>query len=489
MRLSETGFSSGTVIAMHNRLRRYEIITNNKGETFRNKSTVLLIAAAVLLSSCGTAVQTASSGNGQRYQDGIYSSAPSFRSRTEKAEEKAETEALVEKTKASQIYLFGDRKDTVMIPDNMAATIKYDREARSTVVSVYENPYDWRNNIMDPWDFYTPYSIGSSWYWSRHYNPWYYTGAWGRPYWRYSSWYYDPWYYGGWYDPWYYGGWYDPWYYGYAGFWDPWYYMHPHYAGWYGGWYDPYWGHHHHHHGPGHGPSHKPDDNHGPRVYTGTRHSTGSDRVFARSSSLRGGSSVSSRPINRSTASSGSAVTSRPAAGKNGITRTSSAIRDRQTAASKNPATVTSRPSSGRTATVTRTAPGGRTGTAVRPSGSSSQSRTATVNRQSNHRRPAVTSPGTSSGSSSTYNRGFSSQSSENRSTSTGQSYRSSRSENTYNRSNSQAYERSSSQSYNRSSGVSSYNRSSGSTATRSTGGGGGGFSRSGGSSGGGMRR
>ena len=126
------------------------------------KSTVLLIAAAVLLSSCGTAVQTASSGNGQRYQDGIYSSAPSFRSRTEKAEEKAETEALVEKTKASQIYLFGDRKDTVMIPDNMAATIKYDREARSTVVSVYENPYDWRNNIMDPWDFYTPYSIGSS---------------------------------------------------------------------------------------------------------------------------------------------------------------------------------------------------------------------------------------------------------------------------------------------------------------------------------------
>ena len=215
------------------------------------KSSVLLIAAAVLLSSCGTAAQMASSDSGQRFADGIYSSAPSIRSRAEKVEDKAETQALVEKTKASQIYLFGDRKDTVMIPDNMAATIKYDREIGSTVVSVYENPYDWRNNI-DPWYYYSPYSVGSSWYWSRHYNPWYYTGAWGYPYWRYSSWYFDPWYYGGFYDPWYYG-------FGYAGYWgwyDPWYYMHPHYAGWYGGWYDPYWGHHHHHHHPGHKPDH-----------------------------------------------------------------------------------------------------------------------------------------------------------------------------------------------------------------------------------------
>lgn len=447
------------------------------------KSTVLLIAAAVMLSSCGTAAQMASSGSGQRFSDGIYSSAPSIRTKAEKMEDKAQTEALVEKTKASEIYLFGDKKDTVMIPDNMAATIKYDRSLGSTVVSVYENPYDWRNNIVDPWYYYTPYSIGSSWYWSRHYHPWYYGSVWARPYWRY-----DPWYYG-FYDPWYYGGWYDPWYYSYAGWYDPWYYMHPHYAGWYGGWYDPYWGHHHHHHGPGHGPVHKPDDDHRPRVYTGTRHSTGSDRVFAGNRPLRGGSSVSSRPVNRTTATSGTAVTSRPAAGKSGITRTSSAVRDRQTAAAKNPASVTARPSSGRTATVTRTAPGVRTGSTVRQSATGSGSgRTATTSRQPNHRRPVVTSPGSPTG---THNRGFSSQATENRSTSSGQSYRSSRSENTYDRSSSQTYERSSSsQSYNRSAGTSSYNRSSSSSSTRSYGGGGGGgVSRSGGSSGGGMRR
>ena len=274
------------------------------------KSTVLLIAAAVMLSSCGTAAQMASSDSGQRFADGIYSNAPSIRTKAEKMEDKAETEALVEKTKASEIYLFGDKKDTVLIPDNMAATIKYDRENRSTVVSVYENPYDWRNGIMDPWDFYTPYSIGSTWYWSRHWNPWYYNGAWAYSTWRYRSWYYDPWYYSSWYyDPWYYGGWYDPWYYG--GFWgiSPWYGWYPHYAGWYGGWYDPYWGHHlrpgyipGHNHG---GPSHHPDKDHKPRVYKGTRHSTGSDRVFAGTSSLRGGSTVSSRPVNRTTATSG----------------------------------------------------------------------------------------------------------------------------------------------------------------------------------------
>ena len=301
MHLSETGFSSGTVIAMHNRLRRYEIIIKYKGENCMKKSTVLLIAAAVMLSSCGTAAQMASSDNGQRFADGIYSNAPSIGTKAEKMEDKAETEALVEKTKASEIYLFGDRKDTVLIPDNMAATIKYDRENRSTVVSVYENPYDWRNGLMDPWDFYTPYSIGSTWYWSRHWNPWYYNGAWAYSTWRYHSWYYDPWYY----DPWYYSGWYDPWYYG--GFWgvSPWYGWYPHYAGWYGGWYDPYWGHHlrpgyipGHHHG---GPSHHPDKDHKPRVYNGTRHSTGSDRVFAGTSSLRGGGTVSNRPVNRIT--------------------------------------------------------------------------------------------------------------------------------------------------------------------------------------------
>ena len=91
------------------------------------KSSMLLIAAALVLSSCGTAVLSASSDNGQRFQDGIYGSSPSFRSKTEKAAEKAETDALVQKTKASEIYLFGDRKDTIMLSDNSIASKKKSR--------------------------------------------------------------------------------------------------------------------------------------------------------------------------------------------------------------------------------------------------------------------------------------------------------------------------------------------------------------------------
>ena len=203
--------------------------------------TLMMLAAFCMLTSCGTVSKLASSGDGQKFQDGIYGKTPDFRSKAEKEESKAKTDELIAKTKESPIYLFGDRKDTVMIPENYKATIKYDQQLGNTVVTVEENPYDWRNNL-NPWSWYTPYSIGSSWYWSRHYNPWYWDA------WSYNPWYYryGGWY-GGWYDPWYYGygGWYDPWYYGYGG----WYgYMHPYYCGWYGGW-DPYW-HHHHHHGP-----------------------------------------------------------------------------------------------------------------------------------------------------------------------------------------------------------------------------------------------
>ena len=70
-------------------------------------SSVTLIAVIMILSSCATASRFSSSGNGQQFQDGIYSSAPSFRDRSVMKEEKAEVEALVAKTKESEIYLFG----------------------------------------------------------------------------------------------------------------------------------------------------------------------------------------------------------------------------------------------------------------------------------------------------------------------------------------------------------------------------------------------
>ena len=238
------------------------------------KSLLLVIAVLTVLSSCGVTANMASSSDGQKFQDGIYGNVPSFKSKTELASSQKETDELIEKTKGSTIYLFGDKKDTVFIPKDMAAKISFDNEFGGTTVTVAE--YDW--GYDSPWNWYspyTPYSIGSSWYWSRHYSPWYWN-TWAYTPWHYSGWY-SPWY-TGWYDPWYYGGWYDPWYYGYG--YAGWYggFYGPYYCGWYGGW-DPYW-HHHHHHGyyPGHHHGHQPQY---VDTWRGSRHQTGSDKLYA----------------------------------------------------------------------------------------------------------------------------------------------------------------------------------------------------------------
>ncbi len=341
------------------------------------KSSALLIAATLMLSACGSMAKYASSDSGQKYKDGIYSNTPAFRTKEEKEESKSETQALVEKTKESQIYLFGDKKDSVAIPQDMSAMIKYDQKLGGTVVTVGENPYDWRYDLENNYGYYYgPYSIGSSWYWSRHYSPWY---SWSCSPWRYHGWY-DPWYYGSMYDPWYYNGWYDPWYGGWYGYYDPWYYgshwHYHHYCGWYGGW-DPYWGHHH-----GHGPVFIPDRP-GDRqeVRYVQRYRTEPQRVFS-SNSVRRGSSTRTSSVSRSssTGREGAVVSSSAArSGRGTATRVST---NRGTPSRVSASTSTRRP--GATASGTRTEvqtnyrrPAGTSATSSRPSsynGSSSSS-------------------------------------------------------------------------------------------------------------------
>ena len=388
------------------------------------KTYILFLAAVATVSSCGMIAGSVSSDNGQKFQDGIYNSSPSFRTKEEKAESKTETDALVAKTKESQIYLFGDKKDTVMIPQNMSARIQFNPEAGGTVVTVGEDPYGWWNGYT-----HTPYSIGSSWYWSRHYSPYYspYWGTWGYRPWRYYG-FYDPWYYGGFYDPWYYGGYgyYGHWY---GGFYDPWYYggwYDPWYCGGYWGWYDP----HHHHHRPSHivGGGHRDHVYHGLRAHTERRNSVST------------GSSSSSRSTVRTTGGTlrgGMSV---------GNTHSRSSVTRRPGASTRSGASV-SRPSSS--------------------TGSTSTTRAAS---STNYRRPSNSG---SAGSSGSYTRG-SSQSSQ-----------------SYTRGSS-SYDRSSGYSRSSSSGSSSYSRSSSSYGggssgySRSSSSGGGSYSRS---SSGGYRR
>lgn len=392
------------------------------------KSTVLMIAMTVMMTSCGTLSQLASSGNEQRFQDGLYSNTPEFMSKAEKQERQAETDALIAKTKESPVYLYNDNVESPVARPaaQQPAPIK---------VTVIENPYDWRNNI-NPWYYYPPYSIGSSWWWSRHYDPiywdisyrhygWYNPFHYGR--WHYGSSWYSPWYYDSWYNPWYYNSWYSPWY--YDSWYNPWYYdswhfgswYNPYYGGWYGGFHggfygiwDPFW--YHHRPGyPGYIPGHlgKPHREH----YNTPRRETeikAPNTPVNRTNTVRRGSGTSS-------------TTPRGTMGQSSTNR-------RPTTTSGSNRNETAAPSN-------------------RPSGS-------------NYRRPAVSS-GSSSGSSS-QNQGTVQRSSPN-------------------------YDRGSSSSYDRGSSSSSYNRSY-STPSRSSGFGGGGASggsyhRGGSSSGGGYSR
>ncbi len=445
------------------------------------KSSVLIIAAAFILSSCGAFTQLASSDSSQRFQDGIYSNTPSFRTKAEKAESQSESQALAQKTKESQIYLFGDKKDTVAIPQDMSALIRYDQKLGGTVVTVGENPYDWRFDLENNYGYYYgPYSIGSSWYWSRHYSPWY---SWDFAPWRYRGWY-DGWHYGSWYSPYYYGGyyggWYDPWYWGsHWGWYDPWYspYYNPYYCGWYGGW-DPYWGHHHHH---GHGPGHIGAPDHHKDVWYGSRHQTSSERVFGSSSSLRGGigsrSTVSrnssSTSASRAEASAGvssgrtasgrtTASAHTPAASRSSVIRTTPSIRNEKTSV-RNSGTAVRGTAERHTVTAgSQVTPSGRVEKAVQP----------------NYRKPAsVIVP------SGTVSRESSSSTSYNRATSTTDRSSTYDRNTSRNSSNTSSYNRSTS-----SAGRSSFSTGGGSSYSRGSSGGGfssGGSTRSGGSSGG----
>ena len=299
------------------------------------KIIILLIGSLFVLSSCGISSRYSSSGGGQMFSDGIYSSAPSFRARGQEAASKSELQALAEQTKASQIYLFGDHKDTVVIPDNMAATIRYDKNIGTSIMVAEFDPYDFTAGwYVDRyrWNSYMNLGMWNSIYYSRWHDPWYYSSI------------HNPWYYSGWYDPWYYGGWYDPWYYGYGyrGWYDPFYgYMHPRYCGWYGGW-DPHYHHHHHHH-----PVTPPISGSyfGRDVYRGSRLETSGSRVIAGKPSA---SSPSSGSVTRrvSTTSRSSFGTSRT-----GSTRE---VSGRSTAAYRRPAGTTSRASGSSSSSYSR---------------------------------------------------------------------------------------------------------------------------------------
>ena len=190
----------------------------------------------VVLTACGSMSQVSEYSSSQRYQDGIYYTGMKI-SPSETDLSQAKTEKLIARTKGSQIYLKGDRVDTLFIPENMSATLKFDKNQNTTTVTLLDmDEYLWdRYSYVGLWGYR---HWMDPWYWSyRPYRSWAYYGFydpfWYRPYtWYYDSWYYSPYsfYSWGWYDPF----WYDPYY--------TWFYP----SGWHNNWYYNryYYGHH-----------------------------------------------------------------------------------------------------------------------------------------------------------------------------------------------------------------------------------------------------
>ena len=185
------------------------------------KSLMILIAAVIAASFTDALAQQTSSGS--RFEDGIYTR-PGSRGKKTKASETIkegaangteELDALIEKTRSSEIYLLGEEPKTVVVPQSKSTTVKFG-EKSGTTLTIQDAPdvtilfntdpwYSWNTRyglyVNDPW-FY-----GSYYYRPYHYGP-YYCGSW---YYRHDPWYYrwacDPWYWG-YYDPWYGNPWY-----------------------------------------------------------------------------------------------------------------------------------------------------------------------------------------------------------------------------------------------------------------------------------------
>ena len=150
------------------------------------KTNILVLSGAFLaLASCGSASQYASS---QQYQDGFYSRPAKTETKADVLASRNKVNELVKETENSTLFLKAGETDTLFIPENTSATLKFNKQDNSTVVTVTNTPA----YSLYPDGFAAGYAAG----WASSYWPGTYWGSWYyRPYW--SSWYWgaDPWYY------------------------------------------------------------------------------------------------------------------------------------------------------------------------------------------------------------------------------------------------------------------------------------------------------
>ena len=195
---------------------------------------IITLAALAALTSCVSMTRVAQD-TSSRYQDGIYYALSTSNPVTEVSD--TETQALINKTRGSQIFLKNeDKLDTLFIPENMSATLQFNDNNKLSSITLNE-----RSNWNTYWGYsylgspfypyyssilYNPYSLRSRIYyrdmvWTFGWDPFYY--PWFDPF--YWDIYYSPYYYSSlYYSPFYYDYWYSPFYYGYYPYYYPSYY-------------------------------------------------------------------------------------------------------------------------------------------------------------------------------------------------------------------------------------------------------------------------
>ena len=98
------------------------------------KNIALCLTALLGLTACGSMAQYSSS---QKYQDGIYYK-PAQTDITVAQATKEDVDELVQETRNSEIFLRGGQNDTLIIPENKAATIRFNKADNTTSVTIFD---------------------------------------------------------------------------------------------------------------------------------------------------------------------------------------------------------------------------------------------------------------------------------------------------------------------------------------------------------------
>ena len=92
------------------------------------KNIILLLIGciAMTLSSCGTFAAYSEAG-GQKFDDGVYGSAPSFKKKAETEAGKQNIDKLIQQTKASDAYLYAAQADDSATYGGVTAMMEYNK--------------------------------------------------------------------------------------------------------------------------------------------------------------------------------------------------------------------------------------------------------------------------------------------------------------------------------------------------------------------------